>query len=394
MRIAVYHDMPSGGGKRALFEIVRGMGERHTVDAYTLFTYGESFCDIRPCCNSFYKKEHRRIEIRTKPFAYLNPLLENAGFAKLKIIEKRIAQIIDSKDYDAVFVSHGVYCKSPFVLRYLRTPSLYYCQEPWRQFHGEERKTNGSFKELFFDVMYAPFMKQLKESDIANARSATRTLVNSKYSKAAVKKAYGIDAEVCRLGVDIGKFRQLDIAKENMVISIGRLHESKGYDFLIASLARVQEECRPRLCIVADQAPDDEKARLMKLAESGGVGLEIHCAVEDRELVELINRSMFAVYSPTGEPLGFLPLEAGACGIPAIGVAEGGVLETIRHGETGILCERDEERFADAVAQLAGDAEARERLGGAARRMVAEEWTWRGTVREIERHLEELSENV
>ena len=49
------------------------------------------------------------------------------------------------------------------------------------------------------------------------------------------------------------------------------------------------------------------------------------------------------VYAPIMEPFGFVPLESMACGTPVVGVCEGGVRETIRHEETGLLVDRDPE---------------------------------------------------
>ena len=53
MNIAVYHNLPSGGGKRALYEQVRRIAALHTVDVYTLSCAEHAFCDLRP-----YVREH------------------------------------------------------------------------------------------------------------------------------------------------------------------------------------------------------------------------------------------------------------------------------------------------------------------------------------------------
>jgi glycosyltransferase involved in cell wall biosynthesis len=42
-------------------------------------------------------------------------------------------------------------------------------------------------------------------------------------------------------------------------------------------------------------------------------------------------------YAPRLEPLGLAPLEAGACGLPVVAVAEAGVRETVVDGITGSL---------------------------------------------------------
>ena len=51
MRIAVFHNLPSGGGKRSAHEGVRCMVKRHTVDLYLYESRAEDFLDTRPSVN-------------------------------------------------------------------------------------------------------------------------------------------------------------------------------------------------------------------------------------------------------------------------------------------------------------------------------------------------------
>jgi glycosyltransferase involved in cell wall biosynthesis len=46
---------------------------------------------------------------------------------------------------------------------------------------------------------------------------------------------------------------------------------------------------------------------------------------------------MATLYVPHAEDFGMSPVESMSAGKPVIGVAEGGLLETMIHGETGIL---------------------------------------------------------
>jgi glycosyltransferase involved in cell wall biosynthesis len=57
-------------------------------------------------------------------------------------------------------------------------------------------------------------------------------------------------------------------------------------------------------------------------------------------------------------------LEAMACGTAVIGANAGGVKDTIRHGENGLLCEAgDVDGFAKALSNLQENREMREALG-------------------------------
>src|SRR5690606_35087568 len=59
--------------------------------------------------------------------------------------------------------------------------------------------------------------------------------------------------------------------------------------------------------------------------------------VDDKELADLVGNSIATVYIPKDEDFGMSPLEGMAAGKPCLGVAEGGLLETISHGEDGYL---------------------------------------------------------
>ena len=63
--------------------------------------------------------------------------------------------------------------------------------------------------------------------------------------------------------------------------------------------------------------------------------------ITDEELVILYNKAKLVVYTPYMEPFGLVPLEAMSCGTPVVGVNEGGVMETVLNGKTGILVERN-----------------------------------------------------
>ena len=59
------------------------------------------------------------------------------------------------------------------------------------------------------------------------------------------------------------------------------------------------------------------------------------------------------IYTPRLEPFGYAPLEANLCGLPVIGIAEGGVRETIIDGINGFLTPtEDSERLGNIITQL------------------------------------------
>ncbi|WP_020179106.1 glycosyltransferase family 4 protein [Methylopila sp. M107] len=93
------------------------------------------------------------------------------------------------------------------------------------------------------------------------------------------------------------------------------------------------------------------------------------------EALQKLYRDCDVVALPTlwSEPFGRVPLEAGAAGRPVVAYGSGGLVETVLDGVTGRLIERgDRTAFVTALADLAGDPEARERMGEAGRARVVE----------------------
>jgi glycosyltransferase involved in cell wall biosynthesis len=68
----------------------------------------------------------------------------------------------------------------------------------------------------------------------------------------------------------------------------------------------------------------------------------------------LLGECLATIYIPKDEDFGMTPIESMAAGKPVIGVREGGLKETIQHGETGILvpADPDIEDIVQAVSQL------------------------------------------
>eukprot|EP00007_Cunea_sp_BSH-02190019_P007153 CAMPEP_0174240760 /NCGR_PEP_ID=MMETSP0417-20130205/20342_1 /TAXON_ID=242541 /ORGANISM="Mayorella sp, Strain BSH-02190019" /LENGTH=562 /DNA_ID=CAMNT_0015319897 /DNA_START=1258 /DNA_END=2942 /DNA_ORIENTATION=+ len=92
----------------------------------------------------------------------------------------------------------------------------------------------------------------------------------------------------------------------------------------------------------------------------------------DEQKVALLYGCRCLVYTPSNEHFGIVPLEAMYCGKPVIAVNSGGPLESVKHEETGFLCEPDPTVFANAIRWVSTHATESIRMGEQGRHRVEE----------------------
>lgn len=394
MRIAVFHNLPSGGAKRALHGFVNElMLKGHEIDLFVPSTADETFLNLKPLVNQTAVIPVRRSigGMAVSTWKYVIPVRFSA--ADLEETHRKLANIINEGNYDITFVEQDRYTLSPFILKYLRHPSIYYCQQPSRL--DEELLTqlslestrNASVLRSARRLWKSYLRRKLPSIDRENATWSKYILANSAFSKETIYKAYGLNAFVSHLGVDPKIFRPLELERQNYVLSVGSMEPSKGYDFLINALGMLDQRTRPKLMIVSNAGNDQYTEWIERLAQEKGVHLEKKRLVSDEELVDLYNRATLFLYAPHSEPLGLAVLEAMACGTPVIAVAEGGVRETVAHEETGILTERNEKTFSGAIEMLMENKNKQDALKKKALNSIGSYWN-------IQRATERLLDHI
>ena len=114
--------------------------------------------------------------------------------------------------------------------------------------------------------------------------------------------------------------------------------------------------------------------------------------ISDDELIRLYNKAKLVVYSPYLEPFGYVPLEAMACGTPVVGVKEGGVKETVLHNKTGLLTQRDEKAFANAIIKLSTDEQMWNRFSQTGIKYINSFWTLEHSGQRLLNHIYRILE--
>jgi glycosyltransferase involved in cell wall biosynthesis len=394
MNIAIYHNLPSGGAKRALFEWTRRLTKNHKIDIYTIDDSEHEFCDIRPFVRNHFEFGFKPNRLFTSPFGRLNQLQRLRDLRQLSDLSKKIAESIDANKYDVVFVNTCKYSSIPVLLQYLITPSVYYLHEAFgpTYIRSVERPYQRINPIRAFLDRVDPLIRLYKHSlKVHQEKSARRTnllLANSFFTRDLMGKGYNIETPVAYYGVDVDGFYPIPgVNRENYLLSVSELSPRKGFDFLINSLTHVQAEQRLELRLACNRVDPMEKEYIEELAIQNGVKIRILTNLGTNELRVLYNKAQLIVYSPILEPFGLVPLESMACGTPVVGVCEGGVQESVAHQRTGLLVERNPIKFAEAITSLLANEELRERFGHQAREYVLEEWTWSRSTQTLEHFL-------
>jgi glycosyltransferase involved in cell wall biosynthesis len=367
--VAVFHHLPTGGALRVVAEWVR----RSDADAVTVYTPDASV----------HAFAGFPAGVRVVTVAEPEPTIGVRGVTSVLgavPAGRRIARTIDTGGHDAVFVLPSLLTQAPQLLRFLRTPSVYYAPEAMRSAY-EDRPSffrGAHWKMRMTRAGLNPAEQLRKLLDRGAARAARCVVTHSEFTRGDLRAKYGVESRVLRLGVDLDAFRPAPAGDASdakpSVLSIGALHPLKGHDLVVAAVGTIATEQRPRVVVVGDRG--DHGPALVALAARLGVDLDVRSAIPFAQVVQLVQRAAVVACGQLREPFGLVPLEAMACARPVVAVDEGGLRETVRHDHNGLLVARDARAMGDAIGRLLDDAGLRERLGRAGRADVEAHWRW------------------
>jgi glycosyltransferase involved in cell wall biosynthesis len=400
MKIAVWHNLPSGGGKRALYYHVRGLVRRgHQLACWSLDTADQAYLPLtdfapeRIVSSEFKDPSPRRFTDRWTP-GYSETVDRLRAFDEAC---KLCAREIEAGDFDLLFANSSLTYYVPYIMRHLRMKKVLYLQEPcrfmyearpvlpWMSSAPEDLEQAYRFRpgQLIADYANLQALRLQAKQEWLNARACDQVLVNSYFSRESVLRAYGVDAKVCYLGVDTNLFRNLGLKRERLIVGLGSFDSIKGIDLAVKAVALLPDP-RPPLVWIANSGNEAYQSTISEMARSLGVELRIQMAIPDSELITILNKAALLLYTSRLEPFGFAPLEANACGLPVVGIAEGGIRETVQDGVNGFLVDPDAESIARASERLLLDPELAKRMGETAVDYVRREWDVEESVMRLE----------
>ncbi len=241
----------------------------------------------------------------------------------------------------------------------------------------------------------------LKEIDRIGVVNSDAVLANSFFTAKRIRSIYGVSSQVCYPPVDTDTFRILDeetVRKTHggfgwpLILSTGRVVAVKRWEWLLEIMSYIVKDFPSATLVITGEISRENEEYIRKLAkitQKSGIEKNVRFLgfQSQEQLVRLYNAADVYVYSVPREDFGLGPVEAMACGTPAVVWNDGGgPCETVNDGETGFKAEPyNMEDFAEKTMKVA-DLD-KSRISAKTRRFVDDNFSSR-------RHFEVLEETI
>ena len=182
------------------------------------------------------------------------------------------------------------------------------------------------FYKIFGKIYLKEYIKDMKQMDII--------ITNSENTRKRIRKYTGLESKVLFSPVDTNAYKF--ISRRDYFLSYARLEELKRVPLILEAFSRMKN----KKLIICSTGPlhnwveEQIKTRNLKNILFEGF-------VTDERLTYLIGNCYAGIYIPVDEDFGMTQIELMSAGKPVIGVKEGGLLETVKDGETGLMLPSD-----------------------------------------------------
>lgn len=232
---------------------------------------------------------------------------------------------LDLTGYDLVISSEAGPAKG--VIPPPDAPHLCYCHSPMRYIWDQRHLYR---KEASFPARLAMPMlaHRLRQWDVISAARVDRFLANSRHVAARIEKYWRRGSDIVHPPVAVDDFAPVAAEERgDFYLWAGELAPYKRPDIAVEAFTRMQKK------LVVIGGPDGARGAL---ARKAGPTVEFLGKVPFETLKDRLARCRALVF-PGEEDFGIVPVEAMASGRPVIAYGRGGVLDTVRDRETGLL---------------------------------------------------------
>lgn len=204
-----------------------------------------------------------------------------------------------------------------------------YCHSPFRYAWFERDRAIAECPRPARPLLRAT-LRRARSWDRRAARRVTRFVANSGITRERIERIYGVDSEIVHPPVAVERFSPGE--PEDFALFVGQIVRHKRVEVAIEAALLAGRPIK-----IVGEGPDLE--RLRTLYE--GDRVEFLGTVDDRRLADLYARCLVLVV-PNIEEFGIAAVEVQAAGRPVVGVAQGGLRETVLDGVTGVLVDAED----------------------------------------------------
>ncbi len=230
-------------------------------------------------------------------------------------------------------------------------PNLYYCHTPVRAFYDQRDRMIASRRNPLEKIGFALWSSIHSHFDRRSVRRIDRIAANSENTARRAEKYYGRGARVIYPPCDTARFASG--GDEGFWLSVNRLYPEKRIEVQLEAFARMPAE---RLLIVGNCGSGDHSrdyARRLRARLPPNVTMESD--LPEDKLIDYYSRCRGVISTAADEDFGMTALEAMASGKPVIAPREGGYVESVLDGTTGILIDCNPDALAGAVQAISQD---------------------------------------
>jgi glycosyltransferase involved in cell wall biosynthesis len=238
------------------------------------------------------------------------------------------------------------------MIKGVRTPEgavhVCYCHSPPRYLWGLEESylESSSHGNPLGRLIFSASLPHLRSFDQKMAQRVNGFIANSAFVKERIRRCYDRDATVINPPVDIDRF-DATRRREDFYLVVSALVPYKRVDLAVDACSRLK-----RRLIVIGTGPEEADLRKRAAPCVTFLGWQSTGPVNDH--FERCRAFLF----PGIEDFGITPCEAQAAGAPVIAFGQGGALETVREGESGIFFPAQTvEALAGAILRLEAGGE-------------------------------------
>jgi len=326
MRIAIFHDYfrTIGGAEKLILTLARHLGAdviTTDVDREQIKKLG--FEDVKVVSIGGLVKK--------SPFKMFH------GMARFYFCDF-------SKDYDYFIFSGNL---APYASHRHR-PNLWYCHTPVRILYDLREQVIAARKDPVSRAVVAAAIALLTRVDKRSVGRVDRIVANSRNTAGRIKRFLGRDSVIVYPPCDTSRFHPGEDG--GYWLSVNRRYPEKRVDVQVNAFGRMPGE---RLVIIGDYGKGDDAARYAeRIKAEKPANVTIVGNVPEEELISYYARCRGLITTAVDEDFGMTAVEAMASGKPVVAVGEGGYLESVIDGITGVFIRCTEEAIISAVKEV------------------------------------------